>query len=117
MGQLTVNLVALLLVFFGAVLGFEEPINAVQMLWVNLVMDTFGALALGTEPPIQELLERKPYKRTASLISVPMRRNIVVQSAFQLAVLFFLMASPGSVGVVGGEQCFTYGQGSGNTMY
>jgi magnesium-transporting ATPase (P-type) len=115
--QLTVNLVALLLVFFGAVLGFEEPINAVQMLWVNLVMDTLGALALGTEPPIKELLERKPYKRTASLISIPMRRNILIQSLFQLAVLFFLMISPETIGVTGGEGCFTYELSGGTTMY
>eukprot|EP01035_Chromulina_nebulosa_P017353 gene17353-22900_t len=63
--QLTVNVVALLLVFIGAVVGFGQPINAVQMLWVNLIMDTLGALALGTEAPTPELLNRKPYKRSS----------------------------------------------------
>jgi magnesium-transporting ATPase (P-type) len=103
-----VNVVALLLVFIGACAGFGAPLNAVQMLWVNLVMDTFGALALGTqilmlfyvitkslsagtESPASELLERKPYKRTASLISIPMWRNILVQSTFQLVLLITLL--------------------------
>ena len=89
--QLTVNVVALLLVFFGAVCGFGQPLTAVQMLWVNLVMDTMGALALGTEPPTPSLLKRKPYKRDASLISRTMWRNILCQSGFQLILLFVLM--------------------------
>lgn len=89
--QLTVNAVALILVFIGAVVGFGQPLNAVQMLWVNLVMDTLGALALGTEAPTMELLKRKPYKRSASLISRPMIRNIICQSTYQLILLFVLM--------------------------
>jgi len=89
--QLTVNVVSLTLVFIGAVTGRGEPLNAVQMLWVNLVMDTLGALALGTEAPIPALLERKPYKRQASLISRPMMRNILCQSLYQLILLFVLL--------------------------
>ena len=54
-------------------------------------MDTLGALALGTEMPTDELLERKPYKRDASLISRPMWCNILVQSTYQLILLFVLM--------------------------
>lgn len=88
--QLTVNIVALLLVFIGAVTRFEA-LNSVQMLWVNLVMDTMGALALATELPTPELLERKPYKRSAGLISRPMWRNILVQSTFQLTLTLILM--------------------------
>jgi Ca2+-transporting ATPase len=60
--QLTVNVVALLIVFIGVVAGFEPPLNAVMMLWVNLIMDTLGALALATEIPTLKLLNRKPYK-------------------------------------------------------
>ena len=56
--QLTVNVVALLVVFTGAVTGKGTPLNAVMMLWVNLIMDTMGALALGTEEPTLELLQR-----------------------------------------------------------
>ena len=89
--QLTINIVALTLVFIGAVGGFGQPINAVMMLWVNLVMDTMGALALGTETPTPELLERKPYKRTASLISRPMWRNVCVHAVYQLFLLLGLL--------------------------
>lgn len=89
--QLTVNIVALTIVFIGAVAGFDPPLNAVMMLWVNLIMDTMGALALGTEQPTMALLERKPYKRTASLISRPMWRNILCQSAFQVILLVYLL--------------------------
>mmetsp|Transcript_12190 Transcript_12190/g.19866 ORF Transcript_12190/g.19866 Transcript_12190/m.19866 type:complete len:1099 (+) Transcript_12190:101-3397(+) len=89
--QLTVNVVALILVFVGAVSGLGSPLNAVMMLWVNLIMDSMGALALGTETPTDEMLDRKPYKRDAALVSRPMWRNILCQSAFQLALLFGLL--------------------------
>ena len=112
--QLTVNLVALLVVFLGAVLGFEEPLNAVQLLWVNLVMDTMGALALGTEAPTPELLLRRPYKRSASLISYPMRRNILVQGIFQVILLMLLLyEGPAWFGVHEGVQCGRYSVRSG----
>lgn len=61
------------------------------MLWVNLIMDSLGALALATEAPSAALLSRKPYKRSASLISRPMWRNILVQSLFQVSLLLMLM--------------------------
>merc|ERR1711871_1135512 len=89
--QLTVNVVACAVVFIAAVSGAPEPLTAVQMLWVNLIMDTMGALALATEPPKPELLDRMPYKRTASLISLPMWRNILVQSLFQLILICVLL--------------------------
>lgn len=107
--QLTVNVVALLVVFIGAVAGFEEPLNAVQLLWVNLVMDTMGALALGTEAPTPELLQRKPYKRSANLVSWPMRRNIGMQSLFQVVLLLLLLflGAPW-FGIHEGVQCARY---------
>jgi Ca2+-transporting ATPase len=89
--QLTVNAVALTLTFISALTGKEPPLNAVMMLWVNLIMDTMGALALGTEPPSQTLLKRKPYKRDASLINFQMWRNIFVQFLFQMGVLVYLI--------------------------
>src|SRR3546814_963960 len=85
--QLTVNVVACSVVFLAAVAGFTPPLNAVMMLWVNLIMDTMGALALGTEKPTLALLQRKPYKRTAFMLSKPMIRHIAAQSVFQLALL------------------------------
>lgn len=89
--QLTVNVVALTLTFLSALTGKEPPLNAVMMLWVNLIMDTLGALALGTEPPSPTLLYRRPYRRTASLISTKMIRNISIQFLFQMGVLSYLL--------------------------
>ncbi|CAN0162291.1 unnamed protein product, partial [Laminaria digitata] len=80
------EVVALLIVFIGALSGKDPPLNPLMMLWVNLIMDTMGALALGTEAPTLELLDRRPYKRNAPLISRPMMRNILVQSCFQVRV-------------------------------
>jgi P-type Ca2+ transporter type 2C len=101
--QLTVNLVALTVTFVSAVTGYAPPLNAVMMLWVNLIMDTMGALALGTEPPSETLLQRLPYKRNASLISRVMWRNIIIQSIFQIALLGYVLVKGASdFGVVEG---------------
>jgi magnesium-transporting ATPase (P-type) len=89
--QLTVNVVALTITFLSALVGYNPPLNAVMMLWVNLIMDTMGALALGTEPPKLDLLDRHPYRRNASLISRPMWRNILVQATYQLSLLVYLL--------------------------
>ena len=110
--QLTVNVVALCLVFIAACLDGATPLNAIMMLWVNLIMDTMGALALGTEMPKEELLYRKPYKRSAPLISRPMARNILVQSTFQLFVLLlFLYYGPSWLGTNKGDQCIQVSDG------
>ncbi|KAG6961972.1 hypothetical protein JG687_00007401 [Phytophthora cactorum] len=78
--QLTVNIVALVVTFVSAVTGKEPPLNSVMMLWINLIMDTMGALALGTEAPTEALLDRRPYKKSAKLLGRCMVKNIVVQS-------------------------------------
>ncbi len=102
--QLTVNIVALSVTLFSAMGGQEPPLNAVMMLWVNMIMDTLGALALGTEPPSEKLLQRRPYKRDASLISRVMIRNILVQSVFQVAVLMYLLhGAPVDMGLKAGS--------------
>ena len=94
--------------FVSAVGGFEPPLNAVMMLWVNLIMDTMGALALGTEPPSPTLLARRPYKRDASLINRKMWRNILVQSIFQICVLgYLLLAGAEDFGVQIGSRVHT----------
>lgn len=89
--QLTVNLVALMLTcitaFTSSFVVRDPPLTAVQLLWVNLIMDTFAALALATEPPHKSLLDRKPYGRYENLITSIMIRNMVVQAVFQLVVL------------------------------
>ena len=89
--QLTVNVVALLLTFISACMQDDPPLNPVMMLWVNLIMDTMGALALATQAPSDDLLERRPYASTAFLVSPKMWRHIAVQSVFQLVMLLVLL--------------------------
>ncbi|KAE9350600.1 Plasma membrane calcium-transporting ATPase 2 [Phytophthora rubi] len=89
--QLTVNIVALVVTFVSAVTGKEPPLNSVMMLWINLIMDTMGALALGTEAPTEALLDRRPYKKTAKLLGRCILKNIIVQSIFQLLLIFLLL--------------------------
>uniref|UniRef100_A0A915Q3G6 Calcium-transporting ATPase n=1 Tax=Setaria digitata TaxID=48799 RepID=A0A915Q3G6_9BILA len=89
--QLTVNVVAVTIAFIGACAINDSPLKAVQMLWVNLIMDTLASLALATELPTEDLLKRKPYGRTKSLISRTMVKNIVGHAVFQLIVLFTIL--------------------------
>uniref|UniRef100_A0A158R686 Calcium-transporting ATPase n=1 Tax=Syphacia muris TaxID=451379 RepID=A0A158R686_9BILA len=89
--QLTVNVVAVVVAFVGACAVNDSPLKAVQMLWVNLIMDTLASLALATEMPTEDLLERKPYGRTSPLISRTMMKNIIGHAIYQLAVLFLLV--------------------------
>ncbi|KAL2464640.1 Calcium-transporting ATPase 4 [Forsythia ovata] len=88
--QLTVNIVALMINFISACISGSAPLTAVQLLWVNLIMDTLGALALATEPPHDGLMKRPPVGRTDSFITSTMWRNIIGQSIYQLAVLLVL---------------------------
>ena len=89
--QLTVNVVAVLVAFLGACIIDDSPLRAIQMLWVNLIMDTLASLALATELPSEELLERKPYGRTKALISRTMMKNITGHAIYQLIVIFTLL--------------------------
>lgn len=89
--QLTVNVVAVSVSFICACFIQESPLTAVQLLWVNLIMDSFASLALATESPTEELLNRKPYGRTKPLISRSMFRNIAGHAIFQMIVLLVLI--------------------------
>ncbi|XP_070785357.1 plasma membrane calcium-transporting ATPase 1 isoform X7 [Enoplosus armatus] len=89
--QLTVNVVAVIVAFTGACITQDSPLKAVQMLWVNLIMDTFASLALATEPPTEALLLRKPYGRNKPLISRTMMKNILGQGVYQLIIIFTLL--------------------------
>ncbi|CAB3385775.1 Hypothetical predicted protein [Cloeon dipterum] len=89
--QLTVNVVAVIVAFIGACAVQDSPLKAVQMLWVNLIMDTLASLALATEMPTSDLLLRKPYGRTKPLISRTMMKNILGQGIYQLIVIFTLL--------------------------
>ncbi|KAJ4792077.1 Calcium-transporting ATPase [Rhynchospora pubera] len=88
--QLTVNVAALVINVVAAVSTGNVPLNAVQLLWVNLIMDTLGALALATEPPTDSLMNRPPVGRREPLITNIMWRNLIVQALFQIAVLLTL---------------------------
>ncbi|KAL1555349.1 Alpha carbonic anhydrase 4 [Salvia divinorum] len=88
--QLTVNIVALMINFISACASGSAPLTAVQLLWVNLIMDTLGALALATEPPNDGLMQRPPVRRNESFITRTMWRNIFGQSIYQLAILLVL---------------------------
>ncbi|CAG8646633.1 8710_t:CDS:2, partial [Paraglomus brasilianum] len=86
--QLTVNVAAVFLTFISAVSSGEETavLSAVQLLWVNLIMDTFAALALATDPPTPDLLDRKPEPRDAPLITIEMWKMLLGQGALQLVI-------------------------------
>uniref|UniRef100_A0A9J8BUB5 Calcium-transporting ATPase n=1 Tax=Cyprinus carpio carpio TaxID=630221 RepID=A0A9J8BUB5_CYPCA len=89
--QLTVNVVAVIVAFTGACITQDSPLKAVQMLWVNLIMDTLASLALATEPPNEALLLRKPYGRNNPLISRTMMKNILGHAVYQLTIIFTLL--------------------------
>ena len=92
--QLSVNFCACILVFVCACIGNETPLTPIQMLWVNLIMDSLGSLALATEPPYEELLNRAPTRRNESMINGKMWKHIVMQSLIQiiLLIIFYLIA-------------------------
>ena len=87
--QLTVNIAALTINVVGAFAG-DPPLKAVQMLWVNLIMDTLASLALATEPPTDDLLERAPYSRSMSLISPQMWINMLGHALYEIIVCLVL---------------------------
>lgn len=90
--QLTVNVTAVVLVFVSSVSSATEEsvLNAVQLLWVNLIMDTMAALALATDPPHPSILHRKPDRKSASLITLTMAKMIVGQAICQLVITLVL---------------------------
>ncbi|XP_042391467.1 calcium-transporting ATPase 5, plasma membrane-type-like isoform X2 [Zingiber officinale] len=88
--QLTVNVAALVINVVAAFSSGEVPLNTVQLLWVNLIMDTLGALALATEPPTDHLMDRTPVGRREPLITNIMWRNLMVQAFYQITVLLVL---------------------------
>ncbi|XP_022565214.2 calcium-transporting ATPase 8, plasma membrane-type isoform X2 [Brassica napus] len=88
--QLTVNVAALIINVVAAISSGDVPLTAVQLLWVNLIMDTLGALALATEPPTDHLMGRPPVGRKEPLITNIMWRNLLIQAIYQVSVLLVL---------------------------
>ncbi|KAM0487017.1 hypothetical protein ACHAPX_000284 [Trichoderma viride] len=105
--QITVNITAVILTFVSAVSSASEKsvLTAVQLLWVNLIMDTLAALALATDPPQDSVLDRKPEPKGSSIISPTMWKMIIGQAIYQLAITFLLFFGGSKVvqPIVGGE--------------
>jgi Ca2+-transporting ATPase len=105
--QLTVNITAVILTFVTAVSSATEKsvLTAVQLLWVNLIMDTLAALALATDPPTDSVLDRKPEPKGSSIISPTMWKMIFGQAIYQLAITFLLYYGGSNViqPIVGGS--------------
>jgi Ca2+ transporting ATPase len=93
--QLTVNVVAVVTTFISAAITQEAILSSVQMLWVNLIMDSLASLALATEPPTDELLKRKPTRADDYIVSKKMAKHILGASIYQIIVMMvFLFLGP-----------------------
>lgn len=86
--QLTVNVVACLIVLAGAFMGTESPLTVTQMLWVNLIMDTFAAMALASLPPSRSVMHERPRNRRSFIITKKMMASILLTGSFMFAILF-----------------------------
>ena len=89
--QLTVNVNAMIFTVIGAILLKESPLQAIQLLWVNMIMDSLASLALATELPKPELLERPPQVKKDFVVSRKMTKHIIWMSIFQMVVLFIFL--------------------------
>lgn len=102
--QLTVNVSVILLVIFGILFFGESPLSAVQLLWVNLIMDTFAAIALSTEPPMEKILKSPPTSRS-SILTAPIWRQVLGLSLWNFLIILFLYI----FGIyIGGLMSFNY---------
>jgi len=89
--QLTINVAACIIVLIGAFLGTESPLTVTQMLWVNLIMDTFAAVALASLPPNEKVMQNKPRKSDGFIITKPMWKSILGVGVFFVVLLFGLL--------------------------
>lgn len=92
--QLTMNLCAVGVSLFGQFIGIESPVTILQMLWVNIIMDTLGGLAFAGEPPLAMYMHEKPKKREEKILSGAMVHQIAVTGTYTLAVCAWFLASP-----------------------
>lgn len=89
--QMTVNVAACFIVMFGAFMGMQSPLTVTQMLWVNLIMDTFAAMALASLPPSQSVMRDKPRSRTAFIINRTMWQSIIGTGGFFFIILLGIL--------------------------
>lgn len=109
--QLTINVAALIIVFLGSIFGHELPLTVTQMLWVNLIMDTFAAGALASLPPNQKVMENKPRKNDDFIITSTMRFNILFVGlsfvVLLLGLMFFFTDADGNISAYNLSRFFT----------
>jgi P-type Ca2+ transporter type 2C len=89
--QLTVNVVALLVAFIGPFLGIDLPLTIIQLLWINIIMDTFAALALASEPPREHTMKDKPRQREKHIITPTMAGFIGITGLYMTIVMLILV--------------------------
>jgi Ca2+-transporting ATPase len=94
--QLTINVSALAIAFLGPFLGVRPPFTVLQLLWINVIMDTFAAIALCSEPPRAGLMRQRPKRRDESILTPAMRRTILVTGSFFVAVMIGLLLAMGA---------------------
>ena len=116
--QLTVNVVACLIVLAGAYMGTESPLTVTQMLWVNLIMDTFAAMALASLPPSKSVMYDKPRNRRSFIITRKMMASILLTGTFMFAILFcyLRMGTPSLVGLLFPSGSLPTGEGGGRGL-
>ena len=85
------NVVALFTAFVGSVILKETPLQPIQLLWINLIMDSFASLALATEPPTMELLNRPPYARDEYIVSRKMVKNLLGMAVYEIIIIYAIV--------------------------
>jgi len=114
--QLTINVSALAIAFFGTLIaGTQPPFTVLQMLWINVIMDTFAAIALCSEPPRPGLMQMPPKQRDENILTRPMIRTIAVTAGFYIVVMLGLLIGMKEWNWFGGDELsplepFTYRQ-------
>jgi Ca2+ transporting ATPase len=111
--QLTVNISAVITALTGAFAFQKSPLAAIQLLWVNLLMDSLASLALASEPPVDELLQKPPVNRTDNMITRRMWGNMLGQATYQIIVIMLLLfLGPTWFDIPPGHTVNTRGEGS-----
>ena len=105
--QLTINVSALIIAFLGPFLGLKPPFTVLQLLWINVIMDTFAAIALCSEPPRANLMRRPPKRRDESILTPAMLGNIFITGSFFVVVMITLLLGMQRAGWFGGGEAMS----------
>lgn len=97
--QLVINVAAVLVSAIAPFLGIEEPLKVTHLLWINLVMDTLGALSLGNEPALQKYMKEEPRRRDESIVSAPMMVQICTMGVYFTVLSFIFLLVPAFAGL------------------